>query len=307
MRDDDQHETPSAEVPSTALPRARSPLDPPSRPTAALPEGACDSHVHIFAGGGEFPRRADLAQEPADGSLADWTGRLLRQLATLGLARAVLVHSVAYGEDNRVLRAALERLGPSRFRGVALVRPDIAPGDLAALAREGVRGVRCNLRHGGALDLADVDALASRLADNAMHVQLLMRTASDAGDLRERAARWPMPLVLDHFASPTAQEVTLGRPDAGLLRLLDTGRVYVKLAAAYRIAPPPHTALTPFLSALIAHRPDRMVWGSDWPYVMFRGPDPDAGALVDALADACPDARTRAAILCHTPASLYGF
>ena len=65
--------------------------------------------------------------------------------------------------------------------------------------------------------------------------------------------------------------------------------------------------IAPFAAALVARRPDRMLWGSDWPHVMCKVPMPNDGDLLDILGDWVPDKRTREAILVHNPARLYGF
>ncbi len=64
----------------------------------------------------------------------------------------------------------------------------------------------------------------------------------------------------------------------------------------------------PYARALIEARPDRMIWGTDWPHVrVWDYPMPDDAALLDLLGEWAPDAATRKAILTDNPATLYGF
>ena len=63
-------------------------------------------------------------------------------LDAAGIERVVLVNPTSgYGDDNRCMLDALERLGP-RARGIARVPLDVSPRRLDALARRGVVGVR---------------------------------------------------------------------------------------------------------------------------------------------------------------------
>ena len=96
---------------------------------------------------------------------------------------------------------------------------------------------------------------------------------------------------------------------AVLLRLLDTGRAWVKLSApchADGAGAPGHADVRALARRLVAHAPDRCLWGSNWPHP-GRTPRPDNRALLALLEDWAPDARTRRRILAENPARLYGF
>jgi 2-pyrone-4,6-dicarboxylate lactonase len=69
---------------------------------------------------------------------------------------------------------------------------------------------------------------------------------------------------------------------------------------------PGHDDARAFHDALIAAAPERVVWGSDWPYVRMN-PAPDAGQMLDLLHQWVPDPAQRARILVDNPARLYGF
>src|SRR5690606_1958532 len=107
---------------------------------------------------------------------------------------------------------------------------------------------------------------------------------------------------------------------AALLRLLGRGHVWAKLAGADRVTQRTGRLLdaVPFMQALVAANPDRLVWGSDWPHIGFHTGSAvghaatlpyrplDAGELLDVLAAAVPGTALRDKILALNPAQLYG-
>jgi predicted TIM-barrel fold metal-dependent hydrolase len=68
---------------------------------------------------------------------------------------------------------------------------------------------------------------------------------------------------------------------------------------------PPYPSVAPMARALVAHRPDRLLWGSDWPHVNMNGRTmPNDGDLLDLLLDWAPDPAVRDRILAENPAKL---
>jgi predicted TIM-barrel fold metal-dependent hydrolase len=65
--------------------------------------------------------------------------------------------------------------------------------------------------------------------------------------------------------------------------------------------------MTPYAQALIAARPDRIIWGTDWPHPALDGKMPNDGDLFDMLAVWEPDEARRRAILVDNPERLFGF
>lgn len=90
------------------------------------------------------------------------------------------------------------------------------------------------------------------------------------------------------------------------LDLIECGQIHVKFSAAYRISPEPHALICELVARLIRSRPDRLVWGSDWPFVMFDDPAPDMGHSLDAFFEGVDDT-TLNGIFVSTPERLYGF
>lgn len=96
-----------------------------------------------------------------------------------------------------------------------------------------------------------------------------------------------------------------------LLRLVDTGRCWVKLSGAYMTSkggPPLYADMGMLAKELVRRAPERLVWASNWPHpVSPGGPMPDNAVLLDLLLDWAPDGTARNRILAANPAELYGF
>jgi hypothetical protein len=123
--------------------------------------------------------------------------------------------------------------------------------------------------------------------------------------------RLPGRFVIDHTGKFLEPVETSSEPFKSLLRLVDTGRCWVRLAAPYetsKTGAPGYEDVSRLARALVAHAPERALWASNWPHPsepMDRKPD-DADML-DLLLDWAPDEATRRKILVDNPASLYGF
>ena len=289
----------------TDLPTADRPT--PTRPPAeAPPEGACDAHVHIL--GGDFAPSPARVENPAPvGDLDAWLDLLRAHLDALGIPRVVVVHSILYGGDNAVTLEAVRRLG-NRARAVALMAADAADAALDALAAANVKAIRLNYVHGGLLDWAGAKALAPRLADRGMHLQMLLHADRHMEEIAGDARALPCPLVIDHCGWPA--DMATGPEAPGFRALcgaLAEGHVYAKLSAPYRLLDEEEGA-DAHACALVAANPERCLWGSDWPHIMLGGARrPEAGALLDAFHRQVPDPAHRRAILADNPERLYGF
>jgi 2-pyrone-4,6-dicarboxylate lactonase len=282
----------------------------PRAPGTALPRGACDCHAHICGPAAAFPYGAERIYTPPDATIESYR----HLLAVLGVERAVLIQPSVYGTDNRAMLAALQAAGPG-FRGVAVVEPAISAGDVEALHRAGIRGVRLNLvdrREGrNMVPVETVRALADRIAPFGWHIEFLVNLDEAVG-FAGAVAGLPVPIVLGHLGYPRAGARDWIKAPAfeSLLALLSGGRCWVKLTGPYRIsgAPDlPYADVDAAAAKLAQAAPGRLIWGSDWPHVMMKKPMPSDGALCDLLARWISDAATRTRILVENPMELYGF
>jgi 2-pyrone-4,6-dicarboxylate lactonase len=141
------------------------------------------------------------------------------------------------------------------------------------------------------------EAVAARAAEHGWHVQFYPQQ-TDIIDNADRLLALPNRIVLDHFASVPAEGGIDQPAFKTVLRMLDSGRVWLKLSGPMRCSRQEYhyTNVAPLARALVAHAPQRVVWGSDWPH-----------DLVDLIADWIPDAATRRRILVDSPCELYGF
>jgi predicted TIM-barrel fold metal-dependent hydrolase len=99
--------------------------------------------------------------------------------------------------------------------------------------------------------------------------------------------------VVDHFGVPSRDPAERDSGTAALLRAVDGGDTWVKISAGFRL--PPELAEDATARLLADAGPERLLWGSDAPFVNHEGSVDYAGAL--ALYERLvPDAATRAAI-----------
>jgi 2-pyrone-4,6-dicarboxylate lactonase len=269
-----------------------------------LPAGATDVHAHVMTGpGGGVP---GAAYAPFEAPVE----RYLAHLDGLGLARGVLVTPSAYGAANEVLCDALAA-APDRLRGVAVVGPDADDGELAALAAAGVRGCRVQDRFEGGTPVTALPALQDRVAELDWHVEVWTDPREHVALLRRAAGRGR--IVLDHLGLLPAPAHGEPDPAVPLLReLLGAGDVWVTLSGAYRLVPGTAEAvaapaLRERVDAVLGAAPERVVWGTDWPYVAPPGPTPTAADHRAVLDIWLPDPDLRQRVLVDNPARLYGW
>jgi predicted TIM-barrel fold metal-dependent hydrolase len=275
-----------------------------STPGWTPPPGATDCHMHIFGPHARYPLSPGRGYTPPEAGIALYRD----MLSTIGLERTVVVQPSVYGTDNAVTLDAVEALGRDRARAVLVVDEAFDLPGLRAMAARGACGVRFNAVSGNGTPLAQLEALADRLAQLGWHLQLYAHPAEMLA-LEPVLARLPCPLVIDHMGGVKAAEG--GTEDPGfraLLRLLEGG-AWAKLCGYRASAGAPYADVAGMARAMIAAAPDRCVWGTDWPHPSLHSPEevPDDGVLLDALGAWAPRDDQRQAILVDNPARLYGF
>jgi D-galactarolactone isomerase len=273
-----------------------------SLPQLKAPLGTCDTHIHIYDH--RYPKAPTAKMDPPDASVTDY----LKARTRLGVDRTVVVQPSVYGKDNRCLLEAMAAIGPSA-RGVAVVDETVTDTELERLTRLGVRGIRFFMLAGAPLPLKILETMSSRVAPFGWHVQFQTdgRTLADHEPMLQRLTST---LMIDHvgkFLEPVEPDHPGFRT---LLRLMDKGRNWVKLAAPYetsKLGPPYYDDVGRLAKALVEAAPERLVWATNWPHPMSGTKRPDDVWMLDMLLDWVPDAVTRHKVLVDTPAELYGF
>lgn len=273
------------------------------KPQLQAPIGTCDTHMHVY----------DPAMPVAPTALGPgpaWADAEAYRtvMAQLGITRAVVVQPTSYGTDNRCTLKAIATLGSERTRGIAVIDADVTDAELRRLDRAGIRGARFQMLPGGAIPWDMLESIAARIAPLGWHCQVQM----DGRLFPEREAllkRLPTPVMIDHVGK-FLEPVPVGHDGVrSLLRMLETGRFWMKLAAPYEVSKtgaPLYEDVGAIAKACVAANPGRLVWASNWPHVSVKTL-PDDALLLDILLDWVPTEEDRQRILVDTPASFYGF
>ncbi len=275
-------------------------------PKIAPPPLSCDTQAHVFGPAARFPYAEGRGYTPPDCPVAAWVG----MLDILGIERGVIVHGSAHGSDNRVTLDAIAS-APERFRGVAVIRPEVTDEELEELDRGGIRGFRLSTMLQGAIGIEHLETMTGRVAGLGWHVVLHFDRAGEIAELAPRLRRLKVDFVIDHLGRVRGG-AGLGDPGfQALLDLLrDCERCWAKISSWYRLSDegPPYDDMRPLGEALIAARPERILWGSNWPHpILWQGAMPNDGDLLDQFMAWAGDAATRKQILVDNPARLYGF
>ena len=270
-------------------------------PTYELPAGSCDAHFHVFEPG--YPHVSNPLYTFPDGTLDQY----LALADVLGIARMVLVQPTFYGTDNSLTLDVLRRAG-SRCRAVVRVEEDVTDAELDRFHQLGVRAIRLDLFARAELPTAEiidyVRRMATRTAPRGWHLQFYT-PGWVVRDLLPFLADFDEPYVIDHMGYMKEEDgLTPADTDRLLAVLRDNGNCWIKLSGPYRIAKgKPLSSVQELGSALVKTRPDRLLWGSDWPHL----PDGqrDTGELLNLLASWAPSPEDRHQILVDSADQLF--
>ena len=267
----------------------------------SIPRGACDTHMHFY------DTKAPVAQGtfmPGHFPVADYQAMQRR----LGLERVIVVQPNAYADDNTVTSHSMKQLGKNA-KGVAVVRPGVSDAELERLTKAGICAVRIMTLHGGMLGFNVMDQVMARVHPFGWHANLQL----DGRELPKHEAqikRLPGKFVIDHTGKFLEPVAVSSDSFECLLRLVDTGRCWIKLSAPYetsKTGAPKYEDVSQLARTLVEHAPERMLWASNWPHPSSRQNLPKDEDLLDLLADWAPEEKTRNRILAGNPAELYRF
>ena len=266
----------------------------------------CHAHCHDLTQQ-DFAESSGFDVHPNElGSASDYAA----VLDAHGISHAVLVNPLGgYGTDNSYLLRTIATSG-GRFRGIALLAEDANDRAVRTLAEGGISGIRFNLNFAASPSLFGAAGERSLAIAREQGWIIQVHYANEAivpalPILRKSGCV----VVIDHCGRP---DIAKGLAQPGFADLLAFGREgssYIKLSAAFRVAPagPPYLECQPFAHALVeAFTPDRCLWGSDWPFVRAAR-RVDYGPQRAFLNAVLPDPETRQRVLWDNPARLFGF
>lgn len=290
---------------STAvIPLSEPPLSA-SQPRIRAPKGSTDCHFHIFGPLSEYPLSQGRGYTPSPEANIH---RYEAMAATLGIDRMVIVNPTPYGPDHECTIDSIKIFGRDRAKAVAVIDSRTSDESLRRLADSGFVAARVNNVNTNTTRMSELDYVVRRVLPLGWHIEVYV-LGSELVDLEQTLLSLPVNVVIDHMGRvPTDRGVSSPEFQC-LLRLLKSGKVWVKLCG-YRSSAqgPPYADLVEEAQTIIAAAPERCVWGTDWPHPRRTGPlMPDDGMLLDLLSDWAPDPKQYRRILVDNPAELYGF
>ena len=223
--------------------------------------GVCDTHVHFYDR--RHPSAPTASLHPPDASPQDYCS--LR--SQLGIERVVIVQPTTYGLDNRCQMEAAAGFGDAA-RIVVVIDDTIDDHELRRLTDLGVRGARFHMLPGGAVPWKILPTVADRIAPFGWHVQIQLN-GRELVDRVDELSRLPVDIVIDHVGRFMSLVATSHPSFHSLLRLVESGRAWVKLSAPYESSetgPPDFVDLQPLIDALVTLAPERLLWATNWPH-----------------------------------------
>jgi predicted TIM-barrel fold metal-dependent hydrolase len=290
---------------------------PSDEPAARFvgPPGPCDCHLHVFGDPARYPYSAARRNAPPALRLDAFLGQYLTTARRLGIERMVFVQPSTYGRDNACLLDAMHSLGPA-VRGIVDIDERIPDAELQRMHAAGVRGVRINA---GPPNRPPDPALMDAVLPHLRRMDALCAELGWQLDLlgpfwlyeamHDELAGLRCKFTVAHFGMWRGQAAVESAGFRRFLELLRSGerRCWVKLTAPYRIGTPPACdEALPVARALIAAAPDRIVWGSDYPFLLHAD-NVRFDALFDLVPSWIPNAHARQTILVDNPKTLFDF
>jgi predicted TIM-barrel fold metal-dependent hydrolase len=260
-----------------------------------------DCHAHIFL--------QDMALSSSAWTQTEYAFTAQDFLDTLdrhGVHFGVISGLSIAGYYNDYMISELRR--HPRLRGTAIVAPETDRYVLERMRDDGVVGIRLQLARQAQLPDFRSDEyrlLFRRVRDLGWHVHV----AIEGGALRpvlDALHPTGVDIVVDHFGHPDPADPLHCDGLAAMLEAVDLGRTWIKMSAGFRLLGPtaweadPDGDLEAIASVMAAELlakvgPQRLLWGSDCPFVGYEGRISYDYAL-DCFRNWVPDPAIRAEI-----------
>jgi predicted TIM-barrel fold metal-dependent hydrolase len=276
-----------------------------SQPRRRAPQGAIDCHFHIFGPETKYALSPSRGYTPHPDANID----AYREMAeVIGIERVVIVNPTPYRTDHECTIDSIKVFGRDRAKGVAVINKDTTDEQVRRLAANGFVAARVNNVNAGTTTVGEMEDVIKRIIPLGWHIEVYVE-GEELPSLEKKLLDLPMNVVIDHMGRiPTTRGVDCPEFKC-LLRLLESGKVWVKLSGfRSSVEGPPYSDLLVPARKIIETAPERCVWGTDWPHARRTGPlMVDDGKLLDLLSDWAPDPRLFHRILVDNPTELYGF
>lgn len=259
-----------------------------------------DAHVHVF--------RADMPVAKGAWTRLDYEFTAEQLIGTLdehGVRHAVVSGLSITGTWNDYVVATVR--ANKRLRGTAILDPRTDIYALEELKGDGIVGVRLQLAR--MADLPDFRSddwrrLLTRVRDLDWHVHVAIEGPRFPPVLDALLASGAK-IVVDHFGHPDPADPLGCAGYKAMVAAIDTGRVWIKLAAGFRMAgteayKDPASDLDAGADRIAADLlarigTDRLLWGSDAPFVGYEK-RVDYARVLESYYRWVPDPRVRAEI-----------
>ncbi|MCA0934160.1 amidohydrolase family protein [Vibrio alginolyticus] len=276
----------------------------PSKPEFKVPEGAVDSHCHVFGPANKFPYSPKRKYTPCDASKE----QLFALRDYLGFSRNVIVQASCHGTDNAALVDALNTAG-DLARGIAFVDETVTDEELQLMDKAGVRGVRFNFVK-RLVDTAPKETLkliADKIRPLGWHVVVYFE-AQDLDEVAPFLNELDMTVVIDHMGRPDVSKGVYSEEFEKFINMMESNpNIWTKVSCPERLTltPPDYSDVVPFARELVERFPERVLWGTDWPHPNMKSHTPDDGHLVDVIPKIAPSQELQQALLVTNPMKLY--
>ncbi|MGE0557630.1 MAG: amidohydrolase [Burkholderiales bacterium] len=256
-----------------------------------------DSHAHVYTT--DMPLAPTAWHKPPHDATID------QYVATLdkhGVQYAVLAAASLFDDYNEYSIEAARK--HKRLRTTAIVKPTMDPYVMRMMKDDGVVGVRFQWRN--VKDIPDITTAEyakffRRVRDLDWHVHINQTADKLAAPIATLQAAG-VKLVIDHFGHPQQGDAQCPGFQA-VVRAVDNGRTWIKMSAGYRFRSP-QVAQDCAQVLLSRVGPDRLLWGSDWPFAAFED-TMRYDTAIEHFRQWVPDAKTRRIISGETPLRLY--
>jgi len=259
-----------------------------------------DTHAHVVSH--DYPLNPHRRHTPHEAKLEDY----IRYHDENGITHGVLIQPSTHGFDNTLMCESIAELN-GRIHGIVMIDPSFDDAILDEFEQNHIVGVRFSLLDMPVETLGEpgYQNLIQRLAARDWIIEALIK-GPDVPAFFEHVAPSGARMVINHFGIP---DPALGVNDPSFQSILteaEAGKVWVKVSGQYRCGG--LEKAKPLAEALITSLgPERLLWGSDWPWTQFQ----DAGFTykmsLDWLSVLVEKESDRAKILGPTAAEFYGF